>query len=246
MKQIYVESYYRSGYSRFMEHINDILDHPKGKEIETRLKVMEFYDEYGATATKQAFGKSRSTIYLWKQRLRASGGKLSSLAPGDRAPHHKRRRVIDPYIESFVIGYRVSHPGADKTTIAPALRDACEKAGIKSPSESTIGRIIHDLKERGRIPRATRLSINGRTGKLHLREPRHQVKKARRQGFYPKLPGDLVEIDTVDIFVAGLKRYLLTAIDLPTRFAFAYAYKSNFSASAKDFLDKLRSSLPLR
>ena len=229
-----------------MKRINDILDHPKRKEIETRLKVMEFYDDYGARATRQAFGKSRSTIYLWKQKLRVSGGKLSSLAPGDRAPHHKRSRVIDPYIESFITNHRVSHPGADKTTIAPALKDVCEKAGVKPPSESTIGRIIHDLKERGRIPKTTKLSINGRTGRLHTWEPHHRVKKVRRRGFYPKLPGDLVEIDTVDIFVAGLKRYLFTAIDLSTRFAFAYAYKSNSSASARDFLDKLKLVVPFK
>ena len=54
-------------------------------------------------------------------------------------------------------------------------------------------------------------------------------------------PGELVEIDTVSIFVGGLKHYLLTVIDLPTRFAFAYIYKSSSSANARDFLAKLRS-----
>ena len=57
-------------------------------------------------------------------------------------------------------------------------------------------------------------------------------------------PGELVEIDTVSIFVDGLKRYLLTAIDLPTRFAFAYTYKSSSSANARDFLAKLRNVAP--
>ncbi len=42
----------------------------------------------------------------------------------------------------------------------------------------------------------------------------------------------------------ALKRYLITAIDLPTRFAFAYTYKSNSSASASDFLGKLKSVTP--
>ena len=62
----------------------------------------------------------------------------------------------------------------------------------------------------------------------------------RWKGFYPVWPGELVEIDTVSIFVDGLKRYLLTAIDLPTRFAFAYIYKSSSSANARDFLAKLK------
>jgi putative transposase len=229
-----------------MQHINDICGHPKQKEIEARLDIIEFFDDYGQEAVRKAFGKSRSTVYRWKQKLRASGGKLSSLAPGDRTPISKRRRVTQPFIQSFIISYRTIHPGVDKTTITPVLRAACIKAGVRPPSESTIGRIIHDLKEKGRIPKTSKISINGLTGKLHVRPMRPPVRKTRRQGFYPRLPGDLVEIDTVDIFVDGLKRYLITAIDLPTRFAFAYTYKSSSSACARDFLGKLREVAPFK
>jgi len=246
VKQIYVESYYHSGYSRYMQRVNDILDHPKQKVIEQRLRIIDFFDDYGAEATRKAFGKSRSTIYLWKKKLKSSVGKLSALAPGDKVPHHKRKRVVHPFITSFIIGYRTNHPGVDKTTIVPPLKAACQRAGIKPPSESTIGRIIHDLKKKGILPRAGRVGINGRTGKLHTWEPRHSAGKTRRHGFYPRLPGELIEIDTVAIFVDGLKRYLITAIDLPTRFAFAYIYRSNSSACARDFLSKLRDVTPFK
>jgi transposase InsO family protein len=244
MKQIYIESYYRSGYSRFMQYINNVLDHPKRECIEQRVEIIKFFDDYGGEATKRAFGKSRSTVYLWKQKLKGSGGKLTALAPGDKTPLHKRKRVVHSCIEKFIVEYRTKHPGADKATITPALAQACKTASVKPVSESSVGRIIHDLKERGRILKTTKVSINGLTGKLHAREPRHPIKKSRRKGFYPARPGDLVEIDTVSIFVDGLKRYLLTAIDLPTRFAFAYTYKSNSSVSARDFLMKLRSVAP--
>ena len=79
-----------------------------------------------------------------------------------------------------------------------------------------------------------------------IKDQRRPMKKTRRKGFYPVQPGELVEIDTVAIFVDGLKRYLLTAIDLPTRFAFAYAYKSSSSANASDFLEKLRCVAPFQ
>ncbi len=82
MKQIYIESYYGNGYSRFMKYIKNILDHPQKETIEQRLEIIKFFDDYGAEATKRAFGKSRSTIFLWKQKLKKSGGKLSALAPG--------------------------------------------------------------------------------------------------------------------------------------------------------------------
>jgi putative transposase len=80
-----------------MHHINDILTHPKRTEIETRLKIIDFFDEYGAKATRQAFGKSRSTLFLWKQKLTKANGKLSALAPGNKTPICKRKRVVHPY-----------------------------------------------------------------------------------------------------------------------------------------------------
>lgn len=227
-----------------MQLINDILNHPKQESIEQRLKVIDFCDEFGFEATRKAFDVSRSTVYLWKKKLALANGKLSGLAPGDKTPHRKRRRMVQPYIESFIIGYRASHPGVDKATITPLLKAACEKAGVRPPSESTVGRIIHDLKERGKLTRATKAGIDARTGKLHIREPRRPAKKARRQGFRPVLPGDLVQIDSVEILADGIKRYLITAIDLPTRFAFAYTYKSSSSAHTSDFLGKLKSIAP--
>jgi putative transposase len=246
LKQIYIESYFKNGYRRFMKYVHDVFDHPKRDAIDERLKIIEFCEKFGFAATKQAYGKSRSTIFLWKQKLKKGDGKLSALAPGDRIPRNKRHRIIHPFIEDFIIRYRADHPGVDKTTITPALTAACLKDGIKPVSESTVGRIINDLKRKGRIPKSNKVSIIGRTGRLMSREPRQPRKKTRRKGFYPTRPGELVEIDTVSIFVDGLKRYLLTAIDLPTRFAFAYTYKSSSSANARDFLEKLKSVTPFR
>ncbi len=221
-----------------MQYINNILNHPKRESIEKRIEIIKFFDDYGKEATKRAFGKSRSTIYLWKQKLKKASGKLSALAPGNKTPIHKRKRRVHPFIESFIVGYRTTHPGVDKTTITPVLTAACIHAGVRPVSESTIGRIIHDLKAKGRIAGSNKITLSGRTGTLLVREPKPKKKRMRRKGFLPQLPGDLVQMDTVSIFAAGLKRYIFTAIDVSTRFAFAYAYKSNSSANGNDFLGK--------
>ncbi len=237
MKQIYVESYYKSGYSRFMKHVHDVFDHSNRGSIEKRLEIIQFFEEFGAEATRRAFSKARFTIFLWKQKLAKSGGKLSALAPGDKTPIRKRKRLTHPFILDFILKYRADHPGADKTTITPVLAMACQHAGVKSVSEFTVGRIIHDLKERGRLPKSNKIAINARFDKLVVRKQKPR-KKARRKGFLPQQPGDLIQMDTVCIFTDGIKRYIFTAIDIRTRFAFAYAYKSNSSASGSDFLDK--------
>jgi len=244
MKQIYIEGCYGNGYSRFMQYVNNVINHPKRECIEERVRIISFFDEFGAEATIKAFGKSRSTIYLWKQKLKASDGKLSALAPGNKAPIHKRKRPVRPFIEDFIVRYRTDHPGVDKTTIAPALTNACNLANVKPVSESTVGRIIHDLKQKGRIAKSTRITINGRTGRLLVREPRPPRKKTRRKGFLPQLPGDIVQMDTVSIFSEGIKRYIFTAIDVKTRFAFACTYKSNSSANGSDFLNNFIAIAP--
>jgi len=242
VRQFHVAASPDRGYSRFMRRVDEVVNSRKREEIEWRLEVIGFFDDYGTEATRRAYGKSRSTVYLWKQKLKAGG--TAALASGDRAPRDRRHRVVAPFVESFIIGYRTRHPGVDKTTIYPVLKEACVRARMKAPSESTIGRIIHDLKARGRLPRKTKVGYNARTGRLRIWEAGPGQRKTRRKGFHPAKPGDLVEIDTVDIFVDGLKRYLLTAIDLPTRFAFAYTYKSSSSSTARDFLGKLKLVAP--
>ncbi len=117
MKQFYIASYFRTGYSWLMQYVRDFLDHPKRESIERRLEIIQFFEEFGTEATRRAFGKSRSTIYLWKQKLRKAGGKLSALAPGNKTPIHKRKRTVHPFIERFIIEYRAEHPGVDKITI---------------------------------------------------------------------------------------------------------------------------------
>ena len=227
-----------------MKYELDYLEHPKKEIIEQRLQILEFYEEFGLEATRKAFNKSRSTIFLWKQKLARSGGKLSALAPGDRTPRHKRTRIVDPFVTRFIVDYRTNHPGADKTTITPALTRACQQAGVRPVSESTVGRIIRDLKQKGKITRSVKVFLNGETGKLRFQKERSPRKRLRRKGFHASQPGDLVEMDTISIFADGIKRYIFTAIDITTRFAFAYAYKSYSSTNGRDFLNKFTAVAP--
>ena len=244
MKQIYIESYYRNGYSRFMKYLEDITTHPKRLEIEKRINIIEFFDEFGIEATRKAFGISRTTVYRWKQKLKKNSGKISSLAPGDTAPIHRRKRFVHPFIEEFIIAYRTAHPGIDKTSITPVLAFVCKRQGIKPVSESTVGRIITDLKAKRRLPRSNKVSLSGKTGRLLERKFSQKKQKTRRKDYRPERAGDLIQMDTVSIFTAGVKRYIFTAIDVSTRFAFASAYKSNSSANGSDFLGKFLEVAP--
>lgn len=67
----------------------------------------------------------------------------------------------------------------------------------------------------------------------------HQRQKLRRAGYYPKLPGELVQIDCVIKVKNGVRRYIVSAIDYVSSFAYSYAYKSLSSATTSDFMEKL-------
>ena len=246
MKQIYVSEYFK-GYNLFMKFINNIYSHPQKELIEKRLRIIEFYDEYGRKATKDAFNVGRSTVFLWKRKLKESEGKLSVLATLSRAPKNPRKSKVPLSIRQFIKNYRTEHPRASKETIKPELDEYCRENGIQSISESTIGRIIKDLKQKNLIPRyQAKLSFQARTGRFIERKAIALYRKQRRKGYQPEKPGDLVQIDAISIFIKDIKKYLLTAIDLKSRFAFSYAYDRLSSMSAKDFLQKLQIVCPFK
>ena len=232
------------GYARSTMNYSNITHHPLRHVIERRVKIIAFYDQYGSAATHEAFAVSRSTVLLWKQKLRSNHGRLSALAPASRAPRRRRRRTVDERITDFVVQERIKHPRLSKDKLAVLLKPECLIWGITTPSASTVGRLLGDLKAQGRLPVHGRLSLNAATGRLHERKQRPTLKKQRRNGYQPKEPGDMVQIDTIVKFINGIRRYVITAIDYHGRFAFAYGYTSPSSANAADFLVKLQAVAP--
>lgn len=247
MQQIYIESFFKSGYRRFMNYISNIA-HMSTKiqdVIHHRIKVIEFYNEFGKIATIKAFDVGKSTVCLWKQKLKKNGNKLSSLAPLPKAPKTRSKRKVLLEHCQFIEQYRSQHPGVSKFAIKPALDAYGRDSGINIISESTIGRIIKELKDKGKIPNyRLKTVIYGKTGKLKYKGEKPRQKKLRIGKYVPNAPGDLVQIDAVTIFINSLRRYIITAIDVKSKFAFAYSYKSLSSYMARDFMQKLQEVCP--
>lgn len=224
MQQIYVKSGFR-GYDRLMNYISNIAHMSKEDQdlINERIKIIEFYDKFGQDATKLAFGRSKSTVMLWKQKLKQNEGRLSSLKCGSKAPKSERvKRKVCSEIINFILDYRQKHPGVSKETIKPQLDIYCLANNLPIISESTIGRTIHYLKEKGLIPkRNNRLSFYAHKDIFKERGSKScRIKKQRTKDYRPNAPGDLVQIDAITVFTSGVRRYLITGIDIKTRFAF--------------------------
>jgi putative transposase len=191
-----------------MKHIYSLSKYSKKDVAKFRLKVIQFFDMYGATATKEAFGASRSTVFLWKKCLKDSRGQLMSLCPRSTAPHTRRRMVVDEKVLDFITNMRLNSYRLGKEKIKTLLDAYCQTEGLETVSESKIGRLIKKnnlfLPKLGRVYHdpSKKPTIPG-TKRTKARLPK---------GTTVKSPGELLQLDTVVKFDLGLKRYILTAI----------------------------------
>lgn len=205
-------------------------------EAQRRARILTFWEKHGLAATQEAFDISRPTLFRWQKALREGGGKLEQLNKQSTAPRRRRKRVIPEAVKTFIIAERGKEKlGKDK--LAVMMRD--EK--IAHLSASTVGRMLADLKRSGSLPNPVKLSLNGKTGRLHERKPLKKRKKLRSRHH----EGGLVKADTIVRFTNGIKRYILTGLDRESKFAFGYAYASHSSKSAADFMKTFRYVSPI-
>jgi len=205
-----------------------------------RLKIIKFYQKYGEKATKEAFGVDRKLLYVWRKRLKKGEGKLSSLVPFSTRPKRTRRMMTDPRIVEFIRKLKEKYPRLGKEKIKPLLDEYCDKIGLLSISESTIGKVIKRnnlfFQRLGRVYHHPASGWAQRKRKKRLRvrySPKHQEF------------GHL-QADSISLFVDGMKRYILSAIDSKLKFSFSLAYKSLNSRNGQDFLRKLEKVYPFK
>lgn len=202
-----------------------------------RTRVLAFWEKHGLEATKEAFGVSRATLFRWAAALEKGGGKLESLNAKSTAPQKRRKRVIPDVVRDLIIRERAFDPHIGKEKLAVLLKED----GVADLSSSTIGRMLTDLKKQGVLPDPRPLSFNGKSGRHH-EKGRTYRRKLRSKGH----TGSLVKADTVVRFVDGTKRYILTAIDTESKFAFAHAFTSHASKPAAAFMETFRQVAPIQ
>jgi transposase InsO family protein len=207
------------------------------KEAEQRLKIILFWKKHGLKAVEDAFGAKRSTLFCWWKIYVESGRKIESLNPGSQARKANHKREIHPELLKEIRRLRLEIcPNMGKEKVKKYLDIFSERNDLPIYSESKIGRIIKDKKI---YHHRQKVSHFGQV-KIRLKEP----KKRKPDDFKTKMPGDLVEIDTVVKFAWNIKRYIITAVDVHSRYSFAFCYERPQSINARDFIQKLMAVFP--
>lgn len=206
----------------------------KAKE---RVRILAFWERHGTAATEEAFTVKKRTLYRWQKKLKEEHGKLEALNDGNRAPKKRRARLWDYRIIEELRRLRQEHPNLGKDKLHPLLLPFCSTLRLPCPKSRTIGRLISDcgglrvypqkVTGTGRIVKANRQKV--------LRKPKE---------FKTRYAGHLVALDTIERFIFGVRRYIVTFEDIHTRFGFAWATSSHASLAAKEFFDLCRTVFP--
>jgi len=209
------------------------------KEAEKRVKILKFWKKYGLQATTDAYGAKQSTLYLWWKIYKESGYKIKSLNPGTQARINNNKREINLIILKEIRRLRLEEcPNMGKTKVKKNLDIFCKKNKLDIYSESKIGRII---KERKIYHHRQKVCHNGA-----IKIVKKKKKKRKPSDLAINHPGDLIEVDVVVRFIGLMKRYIVTAVDVRSRYSFALCYKKHNSLCARDFIQKLEKVFPYK
>ena len=204
------------GFRKFKE-LGYILEMLKPNANE-RLKILKFYDKFGLNATLEAFGISPRTLYRWKNIYEKKG--VLALNPKSTKPKTFRKsNLATPEFKKEIKEIRDKYPNLGKERIYHLLKPKYENLGLKLPSISTIGRIISSHKDKMRVT-PHRIDINGKTKII-----KRSFKNRKPRNLQTK-PLQTFALDTIQIVNNGIRKYILTMIDINTRIAYAFAIPS--------------------
>jgi transposase InsO family protein len=206
---------------RFMVMVSD--------KAQYRYQVLRFWERYGLAPTLEAFKVKRRTLYHWRRQLRMEGGDLEALNEKSRAPRLKRKRLWPKEVTEEIRRLRTLYPNLSKEKLYPVMKLFCEQRRLSCLKARTIGRIIADQPDKMRS-RPIKVRSNGQ------RIERKKSPKGRKpKGYKASAPGQCGAFDTVEYFLDGIRRYVITFTDHYSRFAFAWATHSHASLAAREF-----------
>jgi putative transposase len=206
------------------------------RRAQARLAMLDWHRRNGGCVARTArhFGYSRQTVYVWLGRFDAADP--ASLEDRPSLPHRRRRPTWTTREIEAVRELRERYPAWGKAKLAVLLR----RAGLPLAA-SRVGRIMAYLRRRGALvePVRRRVSVRhrGYARPYALRKPKNLA---------VRLPGDLVQLDTLDIRREGMSTPLkqFTARDVVSRWDVLTLAANARAASAVAVLDALAARMP--
>ena len=188
---------------------------------------------HSARLTCRHFDISPQTFYRWKRRY--DPRHIQSLEDRSHRPRHVRQPTYSKELVEAVLSLREEYPRWGKDKLAVLLHDKGYHCSV-----STVGRILHRLKERGVLREPVPNHISARK---RQRQRPYAIRKPKE--YVAKEPGDIVELDTLDIRpLPGVVLKHFTARDIVSRWDVLEAHTRASSHTASAFIDVLLRRMP--
>ncbi len=207
------------------------------EKAKCKAKVLIFWEKHGLEATLDAFPVKRSTLYSWKQQWEQGSKRVEALNEKSRAPQTKRKRLWPEEVLAEIQKLRSDHPNLGPEKIYPELQEFCLTKDLKCPKSRTVANLIRDMGGLRTFPQ--KISHFGK-----IKQVKRQKVLRKPKDFKPAYPGHLVALDTVERFIHGCRRYVITFEDIYSRFGFAWATTSHASRAAKEFFNLCQKVFP--
>jgi len=182
--------------------------------------------QYNHLRTCRYFGISAKTLYKYLNRFDSSN--FTTLEELSRAPKRTRQKEITPEQELRIIRLR-------REFICYGKEKLREEYRARFGEDVSCWKIYYTIRKHNLYRDKAEIERK-RKRSLHYRQKKRITELKKRNG---QTLGHLVQIDTIVLHLFGLKRYIITAIDLFGKIAFARVYKNPSSYSAADFLKRL-------
>jgi putative transposase len=204
------------------------------RQARGRLATLQWHAAHGKniSLTCRHFGISRPTFYRWQERYQRVG--LAALEDRSHRPH----RVMPPTWTSAQViavrSLREQFPYMGKRKLGVLLA----REGI-TLSDSMVGRILRRLRSSGQLHEPSRL--RRRRGRSRHRP--HAIRKPK--DYLITRPGDLVQVDTLDVAVAHGSRFLqLSLVDMVSRWTAAEVRRGKAAMTMRESLKAMQQRLP--
>jgi len=208
-----------------------------------KLKIITFYDTYGESATKSAFGADRKVVSRWKQRLKIGCGHISSLVPHSTRPKRFRQSETDLRIIAFIRSQREQYHRIGKDKQKPDVDEFCKSVGIPTIATSTIGKVLK--RHQYWYTKNQVMMYHNPASKWATRDKRKKKRLGIKHSPKPADYGHILS-DTVIRVTDGMKQYFISAIDAKLKFALTLQYPRHTAANMKDFYHRFLEVYPCK
>ena len=177
-------------------------------------------------------GISRSVYYRRKMKLKLYG--VQGLKDLSKRPKNTRQSKVSKDVKDTILGIRKENPTYGKQKIRRILvRDH-----NITHSESTVGRILTELMQQGKIKKYAALTKIRRKRRFSNHAQKWQY------GMKSKELGELIQIDHMSVFKDGMSMKHFQAWDPQSKIIVADVYTHASSSSAAKFLEKVMKEMP--